>query len=314
MREHSHSTMTPGTDDDATARAATFEHHRGRLFGIAYRMLGSVDDANDLVQEAYLRWHRADAAEIRSPEAWLVAVTTRLSIDRLRHSAVEREHYPGEWLPEPLVTPPPAADRRAELASDLSMAFLVLLERLAPEERAAFLLREVFDSDYGEIARVLERSEAACRQMVHRARERVRTERRRFPVAHETRARLVERFLEALRSEDRDSLLALVAPDATWTSDGGGVVSATRRVVEGRDRIVRLVLGVERKWGPLVQHEIALINGEPAIITTAGGQLFSTLSFATDGERFTGFYRVLNPEKLRNVGEGWGVEGGGCPT
>jgi RNA polymerase sigma-70 factor, ECF subfamily len=306
MREPIHSTVTITASEDSGSRAAAFEQHRGRLFGIAYRMLGSVDDANDLVQETYLRWHRADGDEIRSPEAWLVAVTTRLSIDRLRRTAVEREHYPGDWLPEPLVTAPEATDRRAELASDLSMAFLVLLERLAPEERAAFLLREVFDADYSEIARVLERGEAACRQMVHRARERVRTDRKRFPVAHETRERLVERFLEAIRSEDRESLLALVAPDATWTSDGGGVVRAARRVIVGGERIVRLVLGVERKWGSQLRHEIAWINGEPAIVTMAGDQLFSTMSFDTDGERLTGFYRVLNPEKLRNVARGAG--------
>ncbi|HEX6630565.1 MAG TPA: sigma-70 family RNA polymerase sigma factor, partial [Gemmatimonadaceae bacterium] len=148
-----------------------FERHRARLFGIAYRMLGSVHDAEDVVQEAYLRWHRTDAAAVRAPEAWLVAVTTRLSIDRLRQTVVERERYTGAWLPEPIATGPEyAADRRADLASDLSMAFLVLLERLAPEERAALLLHDVFDSGYDEIARVLERSEAACRQLVHRAR------------------------------------------------------------------------------------------------------------------------------------------------
>jgi len=301
MRAHIESTIESMTDGDAADRAVAFERHRPRLFGIAYRMLGTVDDANDLVQEAYLRWHHADLEAIRAPEAWLVAVTTRLSIDRLRHSAVERERYVGHWLPEPLVTVPHAADRHTELASDLSMAFLVLLERLAPEERAAFLLREVFDSDYTEIARVLERSEAACRQMVHRARERVRTERTRFPVAPETLARLLERFLEAIRLEDRESLLALVAPDATWTSDGGGVVSAARRTVRGRDRIVRLVLGVERKWGSHLRYEIAWINGEPALLTMAGDELISTTSIDTDGGQFVGFYRVLNPEKLRNV-------------
>jgi RNA polymerase sigma-70 factor (ECF subfamily) len=300
MREHIDSTIEP-TADDGIQRAASFELHRARLFGIAYRMLGTVDDANDVVQESYLRWHRADPAEIRAPEGWLVAVTTRLSIDRLRRSVVEREHYPGDWLPEPLVTAPHAADRSAELASDLSMAFLLLLERLAPEERAAFLLREVFDAEYSEIARVLERSEAACRQMVHRARERVRTDRARFPVTNETRERLVGRFLEAIRLEDRESLLAIVAPDATWTSDGGGVVRAARRTIQGGDRIVRLVLGVERKWGSQLRHEIAWINGEPAIVTMAGDHLFATMSFDTDGERLTGFYRVLNPVKLRHV-------------
>ena len=301
MREHIDPTLGPASENDAADRTASFERHRARLFGIAYRMLGSVDDANDLVQETYLRWHQADVEAIRATEGWLVAVTTRLSIDRLRRSVVERERYVGHWLPEPLVTASQSPDRHAELASDLSMAFLVLLERLAPEERAAFLLREVFDTDYPEIARVLERSEPACRQMVHRARTRVRTERARFPVARETRERLLERFLDAIRSEDRESLLALVAEDATWTSDGGGVVSAVRRTVEGRDRVVRLVLGVQRKWGAQVRHELAMLNGEPALVTYAGDQLAYTTSIDTDGERIVGFYRVMNPAKLRHV-------------
>jgi RNA polymerase sigma-70 factor (ECF subfamily) len=279
-----------------------FERHRARLFGIAYRMLGSVHDAEDVVQEAYLRWHRTDAAAVRAPEAWLVAVTTRLSIDRLRQTVVERERYTGAWLPEPIATGPEyAADRRADLASDLSMAFLVLLERLAPEERAALLLHDVFDSGYDEIARVLERSEAACRQLVHRARVRVRGDRTRFPVAPETKERLLERLLAALGADDQDAVLALVAEDATWTSDGGGRVPSTRRVVRGADRVVRLLLGLEHKWGAAVRHRVAWINGEPALATYADGRLVFTTSVATDGERFLAFYRVLNPEKLRHA-------------
>jgi RNA polymerase sigma-70 factor (ECF subfamily) len=283
-------------------RLNTFEQLRPRLFGIAYRMLGSVADAEDVVQESWLRWQQADAAAIRSEEAWLVTVTTRLSIDRLRLATVERERYVGDWLPEPMATgAPSAADRQAELASDLSLAFLVLLERLAPEERAALLLRDVFDTGYDEIARVLDKSEPATRQIVHRARTRVRGERTRFPVAAETKERLLEQFLTALRADDKEALLALVAEDATWTSDGGGVVPATRRVVRGALRIVRLVLGLERKWGPL-EHRLVWLNGEPAIATTYEGQLAFTTSVETDGDRLLAFYRVLNPEKLRHVG------------
>jgi RNA polymerase sigma-70 factor (ECF subfamily) len=279
-----------------------FERYRARLFGIAYRMLGSVDDAEDVLQEAYLRWHQADAATIRSPEAWLVAVTTRLSIDRLRRAITEREHYAGMWLPEPIATGPEyAADRRTDLASDLSMAFLVLLERLTPEERAALLLRDVFDSGYDEIARVLEKSEAACRQLVHRARVRVRGDRARFPVAAETKEQLLERLLAALQADDQEAVLALVAEDATWTSDGGGKVPATRRVVHGADRITRLLLGLEQKGRGVVQHRLAWINGEPALATYVGHRLFHTTSVATDGERLVAFYRVLNPEKLEHV-------------
>ena len=185
-------------DDPLPAAVDRFERLRPRLFGIAYRMLGSVEDAEDVVQEAYLRWEGTDPDAIRSAEAWLVTVTTRLAINRLRRAATEREHYAGHWLPEPIATAPEPADRRAETRSDLSLAFLVLLERLSPEERAAFLLRDVFDTGYAEIARVLERTEAACRQLVHRARARVRTERARFRVPVETHERLLERFLAAL--------------------------------------------------------------------------------------------------------------------
>ncbi|HSB52877.1 MAG TPA: RNA polymerase sigma factor SigJ, partial [Gemmatimonadales bacterium] len=273
-----------------------------RLFGIAYRMLGLVEDAEDVVQESYLRWHATDPAVVRNAEAWLVAVTTRIAIDRLRRLTTEREAYLGTWLPEPIGTSAGTpADRHAELVSDLSMAFLVMLERLGPEERAAFLLREVFDAGYDEIARVLERSEAACRQLVHRARERVRGERARFSVPAETRERLLERLLAALERGDRRELLALVAPNATWDSDGGGKVSATRRTVRGADRIVRMLLGFERKGRDLVRHNVTWVNGEPAIVTHAGDRLLFTTSVATDGEQLLAFYRVLNPDKLRHL-------------
>jgi RNA polymerase sigma-70 factor (ECF subfamily) len=291
--------MTPGAD-----RVAIFERYRPRLFGIAYRMLGSVEDAKELTQESYLRWHRADAAAIRAPEGWLVAVITRLSIDRLRRASFERESYVGDWLPEPIATDPSSApDRDVELASDLSMAFLVLLERLAPEERAALLMREVLDAGYDEIAVVLEKSAAACRQMVHRARTRVREDRARFPVALETKERLVQRFLAALQASDQEALLALVGPDATWTSDGGGRVSAARRVIRGGMNVVRLALGMEQKWGTITRHELAWINGEPAVATWHGERLVCTTSFESDGERLVAFFRVLNPDKLKHAQE-----------
>jgi len=290
-------------DDPRSGDVGEFERHRARLFGIAYRMLGTVEDAEDVLQEAYLRWHQADPAAVRTPEAWLVAVTTRLSIDRLRRAAAEREHYVGDWLPEPIATDPPP-DRQAEMASDLSMAFLVLLERLAPEERAALLLHDVFDTGYAEIARVLEKSEPACRQLVHRARARVRGDRARFPVPVETKERLVEQFLAAIGADDKDGVLALLAEDATWTSDGGGKVRASRRVVRGADRVARLVLGLERKWGRIVRHEVVWLNAEPAIATYVGDRLAFTTSVDTDGERLVAFYRVLNPEKLRHAESG----------
>jgi RNA polymerase sigma-70 factor (ECF subfamily) len=290
--------------DTRLADTDLFQRHRGRLFGIAYRMLGSVEDAEDVVQESWLRWHGADPGEVRSPEAWLVSVTTRLAIDRLRRAVTEREHYVGHWLPEPIATPAQSPDRRAELTSDLSMAFLVLLERLAPEERAALLLHDVFDAGYPEIAELLDRSEVACRQMVHRARVRVRGDRVRYPVPAEAHQQLLERFLSALRTDDQEAMLALVAPDVTWTSDGGGKVPSTRRIVRGAARVVRLVLGFERKTFRTLQHELAWINGEPGIVTRdAGGVRFVTTA-GTDGERLVAFYRMLNPDKLRYVESG----------
>lgn len=289
--------------DARSELADVFEQHRPRLFGIAYRMLGSVHDAEDVLQTAYLRWHRARGAEVRSPEAWLVATVTRLSIDRLRSAAGERARYVGDWLPEPIATAaPPTADQRAELASDLSMAFLVLLERLSPDERAAFLLRDVFEADYGEIALALDKSEAACRQIVHRARQRVREDRARFPVALETKERLLGRFLAGVQAGDEEALLAIVAEDATWTSDGGGKVPAARRL-RGASRIVHFQLRLARKVRGKVRSELVWVNGEPAIASYVGDRLFSTLSVETDGERLVAFYAVLNPEKLRHAAD-----------
>jgi RNA polymerase sigma-70 factor, ECF subfamily len=279
-----------------------FERYRARLFGIAYRMLGSVEDAEDIVQETSLRWHQADASAVRAPEGWLVAVATRLSIDRLRRAATERELYTGTWLPEPIATDPAfETDRRVERASDLSMAFLVLLERLSPEERAALLMRDVFDTDYEEIASVLDKSEAACRQLVHRARARVRGDKARHAVPAETKERLLEQLLARLAADDQPGVLALIADDATWNSDGGGKVAATRRVVHGADRITRLLFGVQRKGQGALQHRVMWVNGEPAIVSYFSGRIAYTTSVLTDGERLLEFFRVLNPDKLRHI-------------
>ena len=281
---------------------ADVERYRSRLFGIAYRMLGDTQDAEDLVQETYLRWHRRGQEPVRAPEAWLVAVVSRLAIDRLRRAATERAAYVGTWLPEPLATDDRLApDRDIELTSDLSVAFLVLLERLAPEERAAFLLREVFDTGYDEIARILETSEAATRQMVHRARERVRSDRARFTPEPDEQEELLHRFLAALRADDRDAVLALIAPDATFASDGGGVVLAARNVIVGQDRIARFLLSLEAKGRGRVTHQVMRLNGDPAIVTHVDGRLYFATSFETDGSRVLAAYRVLNPNKLRHL-------------
>jgi RNA polymerase sigma-70 factor (ECF subfamily) len=282
-------------------RRAAFEAHRGRLWGVAYRMLGSRADAEDMVQEAYLRWHGAETAEVRTPEAWLVTTTTRLCIDRLRQLRAEREAYVGPWLPEPLVDEAPAPDAATELASDLSMAFLALLERLAPEERAAFLLHDVFESDYDEIAAALDKSTAACRQIVSRARRRVREERPRVCVSAAARERLVDSFMRAIELRDRDALLAIFAEEATLMSDGGGKAKAALKVVRGGDSVVRFLLGVLRRAGAgLVLQKIA-VNSETGLALRTGGRLVAVMSFATDERRILGVYSVLNPDKLRAV-------------
>jgi len=275
---------------------ASFEAIRGRLFGLAYRMLGSRSDAEDIVQEAYVRWHEADHERIESADAWLVTATSRLAIDRLRRLKTERDAYVGPWLPEPIVTAP---DRRLDLADDLSMAFLTLLERLAPEERAAFLLHDVFDVGYPEIASVLERTESACRQVVHRARERVRGDRKRFEVTEAAKSTLLHKFTAAMEARDEQALLELFAPDATWTADGGGKTAASPRPIHGADRLARLVIGLREKfWAANRTVEIATVNGEPGLILRDGDRLIATMSILTDGERIFEVYAVVNPDKL----------------
>lgn len=283
----------------AEAPVSTFETFRGRLFGLAYRMLGSRADAEDIVQEAYVRWHEVAHDRIEKPEAWLVTTATRLAIDRLRRLRTEREAYVGPWLPEPIVTDA-QPDRHLELADDLSIAFMTILERLAPEERAAFLLHDVFDVGYGEIATVIDKSEAACRQVVHRARERVRGDRKRFDVTESAKASLLLKFTAAIEARDEQALLALFAPDATWTADGGGKAAAARAPIEGAARIARLVLGLREKlWAVNRTVEVATINGETGLVIRDGNRLTATLSIATDGEQIVAVYAVVNPDKLQ---------------
>lgn len=277
----------------------TFEALRGRLFGLAYRMLGSRAEAEDVVQEAYLRWHQAADGRIENPEAWLVTTTSRLAIDRLRRLKTEREAYVGPWLPEPLVTPAPPPDRQLDLAADLSIAFLTLLERLAPEERAAFLLHEVFDVGYREIASVVGRNEAACRQLVHRARARVRGDRKRFDATDAGKRALLRKFAAAVDARDEQTLLALFAPEATWTADGGGKVGAAPAPIVGADRIAKLVMGLREKFWPAGRRmEVATINGEPGLCFFDDDRLTATMSIDTDGERILAVYAVVNPDKL----------------
>jgi RNA polymerase sigma-70 factor (ECF subfamily) len=285
---------------EAEERVETFNKHRPRLFGIAYRMLGTRDDAEDIVQEAYIRWHKADVDEIESPEAWLVTVATRLSIDRLRKASAERETYIGPWLPEPILTsqaPSPQDD--FELASNLSLAFMTLLERLSPVERAVFLLHDIFDCAYPEIARITQKSETAVRQMIHRARNRVRSDAPRFEPDETERVRLIRKFTAASYAGDQETLLSLFADDVALTSDGGGVVSAARRTIYGAKRLTNLYMTAVAKHSDQLMARLVNINGETGVLEYADGQPFSVSTFTIKGGRISAIYRVMNPEKLK---------------
>lgn len=290
------------TSDTAGPDHDIFIALRPRLFSIAYRMLGTRADADDVLQDAWLRWHGADHAALQSGEAWLVTVVTRLAIDRLRAAKTERESYVGWWLPEPLVeiderTPEAAA----ELASDLSVAFMWVLERLSADERAAFLLRQVFDHDYDEIAALLGKSEAACRQMVHRASERVQQERPRFDVSRDVHRGLLEKFMLAARSGERDAIIALLADDVKVFGDGGGKVPSVLGVLRGAYRIANLYWAMSRRLGDRVEYRMAHINGEPGLLRYVDGRIESAQAFVTDGQRIVEIYAVRNPDKLAGI-------------
>lgn len=299
--------MTATRTDPSGTRSDVIAAVRPRLLGLAYRMLGDYDEAEDVVQEAFLRWHSADQSAIRAPEAWLVTVTTRLAVDQLRRASRERVDYPGPWLPEPIATDAaqlpsdtPAPNDAVELASDLSVALLVLLEQLRPEERAAFLLRDVFDTGYEEIAGILERSQDAVRQMVHRARSRVQAGRPRVSLPPGEHERLLERFTTALAEDDAAALVELLSPDVVLASDGGGRARAARNRLIGRDRVSRFLLGVRRKNQDQVVQRTYL-NGEPALLTLQKGVVTSACTIEVDGTGIRAVHIMRNPEKLNHT-------------
>lgn len=284
-----------------SANIEIFAGHRDRLFGIAYRMLGNRADAEDVLQDAWLRWHEQDPSELRSTEAWLTTMVTRLAIDRLRAAKTQRITYFGPWLPEPLAEVEIATpESHAEFASDLSVAFMYLLERLGEEERAAFVLHDVFDCDYDDIAETLGKTPAACRQLVHRARERVTTQRRRFRVDEEARVNMLHRFMEAAQSGDFNAIKSVFAPDAQMTSDGGGKAVAVFHPLHGAERIARLWWALSRRSeAPSVERRLVRINGEMGFAFYFKGRLHSVSTIDTDGERIYGYYSIANPDKLR---------------
>lgn len=279
-----------------------FERLRPRLFGIAYRMLGSRAEAEEIVQDAWLRWHEADQTALDSAEAWLVTVTTRMAVDRLRAAKVQRDHYIGTWLPEPILTDSPdTPEQLLERADDLSVAFLAVLERLAPEARAAFLMREVFDADYDELASALGKSEAACRQLVHRAKTQLRDAPPRYAVPRETHLRLLRSFADASASGDFAALKAMLADDAELIADGGGKVPSFGKPLFGGQRIAQLYLATSLRYRSALHIELAMVNGEWGLLRFVDGVLESVQSFETDGERIVRIHSQRNPDKLARV-------------
>jgi RNA polymerase sigma-70 factor (ECF subfamily) len=284
---------------DQDEKTSIFDRHRPRLFGIAYRMLGTREEAEDILQEAYIRWHTNDEP-IEKPEAWLVTVVTRLSIDRLRMASFERETYIGPWLPEPLVIDPHRSpEDEAELASDLSMAFLVMLERLSPVERAAFLLHDVFDCDYPEIATAIGKSQAASRQIIHRARERVRRDKPRFEASEAERREMVRKFAAASYSNDQQVLVSLFADQVALTSDGGGKINAARKTVYGARRLARVFTLPVAKHRDRLAVRLVTINGEAGLLEYGDGMPFAVTTFRIEDGKITAVYRVMNPDKLK---------------
>ncbi|HEY0070065.1 MAG TPA: RNA polymerase sigma-70 factor [Chloroflexia bacterium] len=282
-----------------------FNEHRPLLFSLAYRMLGSVADAEDIVQEAFLRWHRAtessDEQAVRSPRSYLSTVVTRLCIDQLRSARVRREVYVGPWLPEPLVEPNPTEE--LELADSLSMAFLVLLESLSPEERAVFLLRQVFDYEYAEIARIVNKSEANCRQMVRRAQQHLAERRPRFSATPEQREQLTRTFMQTCTNGDMDGLLSLLTQDIVLYSDGGGKVQAALKPIYGPDKVARFIFGVLSKLPPGADFAVktASVNGQPGIVTYLDDEPNTVVSLDIAEGRIQGIYITVNPDKLQHI-------------
>ena len=284
-----------------------YQELRPLLFSIAYRMVGSASEAEDLVQEAFLRLRRAVAggAEVASPKAYLSAVTTRLAIDHLRSARVRRERYVGAWLPEPLVTgqePDPAG--HAEAADSLSLAFLVLLERLSPVQRAVFLLHEVFGYGYAEIAGILDKSEDNCRQIAARARRHIEAGRPRFEASRRQREELARRFFAAVDEGDTEGLVGLLAADAVFHGDGGGKTPALAAPVHGAERIARLLVGLARRGRAAgMGARPAEINGHPGLLTLGpDGRLLGVLALDIADGRVQTVRSIVNPDKLHHLG------------
>jgi RNA polymerase sigma-70 factor, ECF subfamily len=287
----------------ADREAEAFETHRHALLGLAYRMLGSRAEADDVVQDAYLRWHASDHGGIDEPRRYLNTVVARLCLDRMKSAQARREIYVGQWLPEPVVDEQFDAESASDLAHDLSVALMLTLERLSPLERAAFLLHDVFDLDFAEVARALDRKEAACRQLASRAREHIKVGRPRFQTSPEEGRRLAAAFRRAAEAGDAQALTELLAEDAVLYSDGGGKRPAALNPIRGADKILRFLTGVTRKNPSLaaMQARAAIVNGLAGYVAREPDGSISTLAFEHHAGRIVALYLVRNPEKLRHV-------------
>jgi RNA polymerase sigma-70 factor, ECF subfamily len=276
-----------------------FSEHRPYLLSLAYRMLGSMADAEDLVQETFLRWQQASSAEIHSPRAFLTTVLTRLALNYLDSARVRREHYVGPWLPEPIVTT--VARDPAELSESLTMAFLVLLESLSPLERITFLLHEVFDYSHAEVAELTGSTEAACRQAFRRAKDAVAERRPRFHPQPNAAEQLTQSFLNAVQQGSVEDLLALLHPEVITYSDGGGRTRAALNPIYGPDRVARFLVGIAHKGGQGLTSIPSEVNGQPAFIGLLDGQLYTVLVLDIEQDKIRNVYIVVNPDKLQHL-------------
>ncbi|MET9021572.1 RNA polymerase sigma-70 factor [Actinopolymorpha sp. NPDC004070] len=296
------SSQPPGHDDDRrTARLTdAFVAHRNLLFTIAYEMLGSAADAEDVLQETWLRWVGVDPDIVREPRAYLVRIATRQALNHLRTLGRRKESYVGSWLPEPLMTTPDVAED-IELAESVSTAMLLVLETLTPTERAVFVLREVFDVEYDQIAEAVDKTPVAVRQIAHRARAHVAARRPRESVSAAQARRALEAFKLAVETGDLQSLLDQLAPNVVAMGDGGGIKQAVPRPVVGADKVARLFVGGMRKFGARMSAELVQINGGPALLTRLDGEIDGVLSVRVEDGLVTAFYYVRNPEKLSRI-------------
>ncbi len=286
-----------GSADPATE---AFVAHRNLLFTVAYELLGSAADAEDVLQETWLRWTGVDLAEVRDRRAYLVRITTRQALSRLRTLGRRKESYVGEWLPEPLLTAPDVAED-VELADSVSMAMMLVMETLTPTERAVFVLREVFDLGYDEIAEAVDKSQAAVRQTAHRARAHVAARRPRGVVSRAESRDALDAFQRAVNTGDIQGLLDILAPDVVLLGDGGGIKQAVLRPVTGADKVARLLLGGLVKLPVAMSMDPAQVNGHPALLIRLDGELDTVMAVRFDDGRISGLYAVRNPEKLTRM-------------